>query len=142
MEINVLNSRTLIVLTAMAASVSVQVLAQQPTATPNAPAGVVATTNNPNLSVATVKLENGTRASKIIGTSVYIDNNEKVGTVDDLVMTGGNRVTVAVVSMGGVLGVGSKLVAIPYEQLKLDADRVGLPGVTKDALNAMPSFVY
>lgn len=132
-------------LTAIAASVSVQVLAQQPPQPPAAPVlapGLVATTNNPNLAVATVKLENGTRASKIIGAAVYVDGNEKVGTVDDLVMTAGNKVTVAVVSMGGVLGVGSKLVAVPYEQLKLDADKVSLPGVTKDALNATPSFVY
>lgn len=138
-----LNSRTLIVLTAVAASVSVQVLAQQsaPNPAPN-PAGLVATTNNPNLAVATVRLENGVRTSKIVGMLVYIDNNEKVGAVDDLVMTGGNRITVAVVSMGGVLGLGSKLVAFPFEQLKLEADKVVLPGVTKDALSAMPSFVY
>ena len=133
-----LNSRTVIVLTAIAASVSVQVLAQQ--ASP--PAGLVATTNNPNLSVATVKLENGTRASKVIGLPVHIAGDEKVGTIDDLVMTEGNKVTVAVVSMGGVLGLGSKLVAMPFDQLKFEADKVMLPGVTKDALNAMPSFVY
>lgn len=132
-----LNSRTLIVLTAIAASISVQVLAQQ-----SAPAGLVATTNNPNLAVATVKLENGVRTSKIVGSAVTIDGGEKVGTVDDLIMTGDNKVTVAVISMGGVLGVGSKLVAVPYEQLKVGADKVELPGVSKDALGAMPSFMY
>lgn len=131
-------------LTAIAASVSVQVVAQQPPlpAAPVLAPGLVATTNNPNLAVATVKLENGTRASRIIGASVYLDSNEKIGTVDDLVMTAGNKVTVAVVSMGGVLGVGSKLVALPFEQLKVEADKVVLPGMTKDALGAMPSFVY
>lgn len=141
-----LNPRTLVVLTALAASVSVQVVAQQSAppspAGPSSPAGLVATTNNPNLAVATVKLENGTRASKLIGSAVYADGGDKVGTVDDLVMTGDNKVTVAVISMGGVLGVGSKLVAVPFEQLKPGTDRVDLPGVTKDGLNAMPSFVY
>ena len=144
-----LTSRTLIVLTALAASVSLQVWAQQSpsTATPGpatdtTPPGLVATTNNPNLSVATVRLENGTRASRIIGMPVHVDGDEKVGSVDDLIMTDGNKVTVAVVAVGGVLGLGAKLVALPYQQLRLDADKVVLPGVTKEALNAMPSFVY
>lgn len=142
-----LNARTLIVLTAIAASVSVQVLAQQSGQAPNqtptqAPAGLVATTNNPNLSVATVRLENGTRTSKIVGTEVVIDGNDKVGTVDDLIITGDNKVTVAVISIGGVLGIGAKLVAVPFTQLKFDGDKVVLIGVSKDALNTMPSFVY
>jgi sporulation protein YlmC with PRC-barrel domain len=133
--------RTLVAFTALAAVVSSPALAQRAGAA-SAPSGVVATTNNPNLAVATVKLENGTRASKIIGVAVVLDSGEKVGSIDDLVMTEGDKVTVAVVTMGGVLGVGGKLVAIPYSQLKLDADRVLIPGLTKDALTAMPSFVY
>lgn len=106
------------------------------------PAGVTATTNNPNLAVASVRLENGIRASRLIGATIYGEQSEAIGSVDDLVMTEGDKVTVAVVSVGGVLGLGSKLVAVPFGQLKRDADRLVLPGVTKDALNAMPSFVY
>lgn len=109
---------------------------------PGAPAGLVATVNNPNLAVAAVKLENGVRASKLIGATVYSDQNEGVGSVDDLIMTDGNKVTVVVVSVGGFLGLGSKLVAVPFDQLRRDADRVTLPGATKDTLNAMPNFVY
>ena len=115
--------------------------APAPAATP-APAGLVATTNNPNLAVATVKLENGARASKIIGTSVYTDGNEKIGTVDDLILTEGDKVTVAIVAVGGVLGLGSKMVALPFTGLRREADKVVLTGVTKDALTAMPTFVY
>ncbi len=106
------------------------------------PAGVQATTNNPNLAVASVRLENGVRASRLIGATVYSEQNERVGSVDDLVMTGDDKVTVAVISVGGFLGLGSKLVAVPFGQLKRDADRVVLPGASKDALNAMPNFVY
>ena len=104
--------------------------------------GVVATTNNPNLAVATVKLERGIRTSKLIGSAVYGDANQQVGTLDDLVMTEGNKVTVAVVSVGGFLGMGAKLVAFPYEQLKWDGQHLTLPGATKDSLNAMPNFEY
>ncbi len=126
---------------ALAAALAASPALAQPAA-PASPAGVVATTNNPNLAVATVKLENGARMSKIIGSTVYTDQNEKVGAVDDLIMTAGDKITVAIVSVGGFLGLGSKLVAVPYTQLKVDGERVTLPGASKDSLNAMPSFVY
>lgn len=112
----------------------------EPTAAP--PAGVTASTNNPNLAVASVRLENGIRAGRLIGATVYGEQSEAIGSVDDLVMTEGDKVTVAVISVGGFLGLGSKLVAVPFGQLKRDGDRLVLPGATKDALNAMPSFVY
>ena len=157
-----LHSRSVGVMTLLAALMAVPALAQQspPTAapasdatapaspapaTPAAPAnppGVVATTNNPNLAVASVKLENGIRASKVIGATVRGDNDQEIGKVDDLVMTEGNKVTVAVIAVGGFLGLGSKLVAFPYEQLRVNGDRVTLAGATKDSLNAMPSFQY
>lgn len=106
------------------------------------PPGVVATTNNPNLSVASVRLESGVRVSKLIGSAVYSDQNEKIGSVDDLVMTENDKITVAIVSVGGFLGMGSKLVAVPFSQLKRDGDHMALQGATKDTLNAMPNFVY
>lgn len=113
-----------------------------PTTTPETPAGVVATTNNPNLAVATVKLESGSRLSRIIGAAVHNEGGDRVGTVDDLIMTGDSRVTMAVIAVGGFLGLGAKLVAVPWPQLRLEAERVVLPGATTDMLNGMPSFTY
>jgi sporulation protein YlmC with PRC-barrel domain len=111
-------------------------------ATPN-PSGAPA---SPDLTVATVKLQGGARISKLIGSTVYNDQNEKVGTVDDLIMKDGNRIVIAVISVGGFLGIGNKLVAIPYDQLHLDMDKdttkISIPEANKDALNAMPSFTY
>lgn len=128
---------------ALAASLAAMpALAQQADQTPAPPAGVVATTNNPNLAVASVRLESGVRASKLIGAAVNSDQNERIGSVDDLVMTDENKVTVAVISVGGFLGLGSKLVAVPFDQLKRDGDHMVLQGATKDTLNAMPSLVY
>ena len=142
---------SLVIMTVVAALTACPVLAQQastvtpPVPSASAPAGsggVVATTNNPNLAVSTVKLENGTRASKIIGAAVYNDGSERVGSVDDLIMTRDDRITMAIVSVGGFLGLGSKLVAVPWSQLRMDADKIVMPGVTKDGLNGMPSFTY
>lgn len=148
-----LKLRSVAIMSLIAALAALPAAAQQADQTPlpadtsapassGAPAGLVATVNNPNLAVASVKLENGVRASKLIGATVYSEQNERVGSVDDLVMTEGDKVTVAVVSVGGFLGLGSKLVAVPFDQLKRDADHVTLPGATKDTLNAMPNFVY
>ena len=113
-----------------------------PAPAPGSPPGVVATTNNPNLAVATVKLESGSRLSKIIGSAVQNDAGEQVGTVDDLIMTGDSEVTMAVIAVGGFLGLGAKLVAVPWSQLRPEAERVVLPGATKETLNGMPSFTY
>ena len=116
-------------------------LAQQPGAAPAIP-GIVATTNNPNLAVSAVRLERGQRMTQIIGASVFNDAGERIGGVDDLVMVEGDKVSVAIIGVGGFLGLGAKLVAVPYQQLKREGDKLVLPGVTKDALDAMPSFNY
>ena len=101
-----------------------------------------ASTANMPLKVATVKLEKGLRASKVIGTAVYNDQNTKIGSVDDLILTDQDKVVVSIISVGGFLGIGSKLVAVPYDQLHRDNDKMILPGASKDALNAMPGFTY
>ena len=98
---------------------------------------------NPDLTVATVKLQGGSRISKLIGSAVYNDQNEKIGSLDDLIMKDGDRIVIGVVSVGGFLGMGNKLVAVPYDQLHLEADKdqtkITMPGASKDALNAMPT---
>lgn len=100
------------------------------------------TVNNPDLQIASVKLENGYRASKVIGAAVYNDQNQQIGTVDDIVLNPQNTATLAVVQVGGFLGVGGKLVALPYTQLDRDGGKVKLPHADKNSLNAMPTFTY
>jgi sporulation protein YlmC with PRC-barrel domain len=112
--------------------------------TPPADKPVVApTSGNPNLAVATLKLENGTRLSKLIGSSVYNDQAVSVGAVDDLIMTSDDKVVMAVVSVGGFLGIGSKLVAVPFHDLTTGADgKTVMQGASKDSLNALPNFTF
>jgi sporulation protein YlmC with PRC-barrel domain len=97
----------------------------------------------PNLAVASVKVENGIRVSKVIGAAVYNGNSQQVGTVDDVILDNQQKASLAVISVGGFLGVGGKLVAEPYSALKMGGDgKVILPDGTKEALNQMPSFTY
>ena len=79
---------------------------------------------------------------QILDKDVYNDANQKIGVVDDLIVTPSNAVSFAIVGAGGFLGVGKHDVAIPVSQLKMDRDRFILPGVTKDRIKAMPEFEY
>ena len=56
----------------------------------------------------------GYRLSKLTGSSVTNEKNEKIGTVDDFVVAR-NRALFAVLQVGGFLGIGAHLVAVPYD---------------------------
>lgn len=92
------------------------------------------------LDVSTVA--SGYRASKIIGATIVNDANEKIGNVDDFIVSRSDRIPYAIVSVGGFLGVGEKLVAVPMASLQLSMDRTMLPGATKGMLKALPEFKY
>ncbi len=79
---------------------------------------------------------------KILGKAVYNDKNEKIGSVDDLIITPDKSVSYAIIGAGGFLGMGKHDVAIPVGQFKEDKGKIVLAGATKDALKAMPKFVY
>ena len=58
------------------------------------------------------------RASKVVGLSVYNDKNESVGSINDLLMDKSGGIKAVVIGVGGFLGVGEHLVAIPFEKIK------------------------
>ena len=111
---------------------------------PSTPApALVPAAGNPNLAVASVRMDSGLRASKIIGAGVYADPNTQLGSVDDLMMTRDYHVVFAIISVGGVIGLGGRLVAVPIGQLQNGPDgKLMLPGATKESLGAMPTFVF
>ena len=77
----------------------------------------------------------------ILGKAVYNDSNQKIGTVDDLIISPDRSVSFAIVGVGGFLGVGKHDVAIPVKNLKGEG-KLMLPGATKEALKALPEFKY
>jgi sporulation protein YlmC with PRC-barrel domain len=79
---------------------------------------------------------------KILGKSVFNDKNEKIGVVDDLIITPDRSLSYAIIGAGGFLGIGKHDVAIPVGQFKADKGKIVLVGATKDALKAMPKFEY
>ena len=88
------------------------------------------------------KLAAGYRASKVIGSSVTNDTNETIGKIDDLLVSPDGKEPYAVLSIGGFLGVGTHLVAVPYDNLKLIDKKLVLPGGTKEGLRMLPEFKY
>jgi sporulation protein YlmC with PRC-barrel domain len=84
----------------------------------------------------------GDRASKIIGASVTNEKKETVGTVDDLIINADEKVPSAVLSVGGFLGIGTKYVEVPFDQLTISGQGVMMAGATKESLKALPEFKY
>jgi hypothetical protein len=78
----------------------------------------------------------------ILGKAVYNDQNEKIGTVRDLVVAPDGSLSAAIVSAGGFLGVASHDVAVPIAALDIRGGNFYLAGATKDALKATPQFQY
>jgi sporulation protein YlmC with PRC-barrel domain len=87
----------------------------------------------------------GYRMSKLIGSSVINDKNEKIGTVDDVIADKDKKqLSFAVLQVGGFLGVGAHLVAVPYDSLVIDdtGQKITLPGASKDELKKLSQFNY
>ena len=88
-------------------------------------------------------LAKGYRTSKLTGSSVMNDQNEKIGTIDDFIIDR-ERVLFSVLQVGGFLGIGGRLVAVPYQSLVIDdtGSKIVLPHATKDELKKLPEFKY
>jgi len=79
---------------------------------------------------------------EILGKDVYNDAGDKIGDVNDLIVSPTRKVTYAIIGVGGFLGMGEHNVAVPVGGFKQEQGRIVLPGATKDALKAAPKFEY
>ena len=88
------------------------------------------------------KVAAGYRASKVIGSSDLNAANETIGKIDDLLVTRVGNEPYAVLSVGGFLGMGGRLVVVRYDSLKFTDKNIVLPGGSKDGLMMLPAFEY
>ena len=79
---------------------------------------------------------------QVLGQPVYNEKSERIGAIDDIIVSPAKAVSYAIVGVGGFLGVARHDVAIAVNQLSLTDGRLVLVGASKDALQAMPSFEY
>src|SRR5690349_18595223 len=121
---------------ALALSLAATAWAQDTQSTPVAGADSAATAGG--LDEAT--LARSARATKLIGSHVYADDSD-VGKISDLLIDREHAaVTAALLSVGGVLGVGDKLVAVPIDQIKIDGEARFVIGQSKQDLQKAPAF--
>jgi sporulation protein YlmC with PRC-barrel domain len=82
------------------------------------------------------------RASKILDKDVKDQKGEDVGKVNDLLMNRNGQVEYLIVSQGGVLGIGDKLIPIPFRMARVDTknDNVVLMNIDKEKLEKAPHF--
>ena len=92
--------------------------------------------------VDVVQLATGYRASRINGSPVYNRNKDNIGTIDDLIVSPTDRVPYVILSVGGFLGMGTHLVAIPFGSLQVVDKQMRLPDATRESLKALPEFRY
>jgi sporulation protein YlmC with PRC-barrel domain len=92
--------------------------------------------------VDVTQIATGFRASKISGSAVRNDNGDSIGTVDDTIIGSDDGNIYAILSVGGFLGMGAHLIAVPFKSLTIQKDRIILPGATKDQLRALAEFKY
>jgi len=90
------------------------------------------------LDVAALKTED------LKGTDVISPTGQKLGDIDDFVLSKDGKVDAVIVEFGGFLGIGTKHVAIAYEGLKFmvgpNKERYLMVNVTKEQLNAQPDY--
>jgi len=111
-------------------------------AAPAAPAPGSATTVVGNTEVNPA---NAVLASQFMGQAVYTAANENIGEINDLIMNKDLDNIVAVVGVGGFLGIGERDVAIPISDIKVDKDTTNNAlrltiTASKEQLEAMPAF--
>ncbi|HEX6998172.1 MAG TPA: PRC-barrel domain-containing protein [Gammaproteobacteria bacterium] len=81
------------------------------------------------------------RASDLLDARVQNQQGEELGRVEDLVVSRDDDVTQAVIAVGGVLGVGEKRIAVPYEELRVSRDgETLLLARTREQLEALPEY--
>jgi sporulation protein YlmC with PRC-barrel domain len=106
--------------TALLATVA---FAQAPSPSPStetkmAPAAASDTSTSPS------SFQGNWRASKVVGLSVYNEKNESVGSINDMLTDKNGKIVAVIIGVGGFLGVGEHLVAIPFEKVKFSTEPV------------------
>jgi sporulation protein YlmC with PRC-barrel domain len=81
--------------------------------------------------------------SDFIGTPVTTRDGQQIGKIANLVFDQNGRIELAVIGVGGFLGIGEKDVAVPFDSVKsevINNKHVFVIDSTKDQLQAAPTF--
>lgn len=81
-------------------------------------------------------------ASDMMRKNILGANNERIGDVNDLVLSKDGQVAAVVIGVGGFLGIGEKTVAIPFDDLQMSpgTDQITTQ-LSREDLEQAPQFV-
>ena len=99
----------------------------------------------PAFAADSTQTEDEYRTSKIVGSKVYNNANENIGSVEDIVLKPDGSMDEVVLSVGGFLGIGDKYVSVPFSDLKITRDGSSLKITTdgtKESLKALPAYTF
>jgi len=103
--------------------------AQTPTPTPT----IDRASAVPSDTMAASELQGDWRASKVVGISVYNDNKEKLGSINDFLMDKNGTIKAVVLGVGGFLGMGEHLVAVSLDKVKFVNEPIVYSGTASTA---------
>jgi sporulation protein YlmC with PRC-barrel domain len=130
--------KSLVLMSIVICALSRAAFAQEPTSTQSPPQPPP--TDQPSQNASSKSLF---RASHLLGKEVQNFKSEPIGQVEDLIITTDDTGVWVVISLGGLLGLGDKLVAVPYEKLQIDFQKdVVVYKATQEELEQQPSFEY
>jgi len=95
------------------------------------------------LDVDVKEVAKGYRVSKLTGQAVVNKSGEKIGSIEDFIVNR-DKVLFTILQIGGFLGIGGFLVAIPYNALEINEDgsHIVLAQGSKEELQKLPEFKY
>ncbi|MDX3969122.1 MAG: PRC-barrel domain-containing protein [Bradyrhizobium sp.] len=81
-------------------------------------------------------------SDKVEGTAVYGAKRQKIGSIQRVMIDKlSGKVSYAVVSFGGFLGIGDDYYPLPWQSLKYDTSLSGyISGITQDRLQSAPKY--
>jgi sporulation protein YlmC with PRC-barrel domain len=109
----------------LAASALLATVAFAQTQTPTA------TTDKANMSAAATSgssFQGDWSTSKVVGLNVYNDTNENLGSINDLLTDKSGNIKAVVIGVGGFLGVGTHLIAVPFDKIKFVNEPIAYTG--------------
>jgi sporulation protein YlmC with PRC-barrel domain len=91
------------------------------------------------------------RASKLVGAPVRNDADERIGEVNEVILTKDGKVAAVIIGVGGFLGIGERDVGMSFNALRIEPDNSATASAgsvvvrvkaTKDTLRDAPAWTW
>jgi sporulation protein YlmC with PRC-barrel domain len=108
-------TRTLMMFVAASALTMSSALAQAPAPTTPAAPPAAASSNSASLPIVDTQAKDEWLASKLKGMTVIGSDDQKIGSVSDILLDKSGKVRALIVGVGGLLGLGARQVAVEFD---------------------------